>query len=105
MNNAQEKLAREIIKAREAAEAAGQAELPWDERERSVSLTNAEWHRLVCYILMTTKYREGERKAWEHLASEVDASGAPVFPNAKANAEYWAEVDGSLELIKQKIDA
>lgn len=100
MNAAQEKLANEIIKAHEAT----QAELPYGERQRSVSLTNDEWNRLRCYILMTTQYRKGERDAWASLAAEVDESGAPTFPNAAKNAAYWGDLDAFLGEVSEKID-
>ena len=29
----------------------------WQQKERSVTLTNAEWTKINTYILMTTKYR------------------------------------------------
>lgn len=100
MNASQEKLVTGIVQAHEAA----QAEIPYGERQRSVSLTNDEWNRLRCYILMTTKYREGERDAWARLAEEVDESGAPAFPNAAKNADYWAELDAFLGEVSEKID-
>lgn len=104
MNNAQRKLVNEIVKAHEAAEAARQAELPWGERERAVTLTNDEWNRLRCYLLMTTKHREGERDAWAKLAEEKDASGAPVFPSAAANVEYWNKMVEFIDAVGEKID-
>jgi len=77
---------------------------PWSEQERSVTLTNAEWNKLRCYLLMTTRHREGERDAWARLASEVDASGAPRFQNAASNAEYWSEMCTFLDEVGEKID-
>lgn len=100
MNAAQKKLVNEITKAHEAA----QAELPYGERLRSVSLTNDEWNRLRCYILMTTQYRKGEREAWAKLAEERDESGAPAFPKAAKNAEYWTGLDAFLDRVSEKID-
>lgn len=77
---------------------------PWELQERSVTLTNSDWNRLVCYLLMTTKYREGERDAWGRLAKEVDASGAPRFPHAASNAEYWSDLIDFLAELEAKID-
>ena len=76
----------------------------WERTERSVTLTNDEWSKLVCYILMTTKYREDERDGWMKLAAERNPSGTPVFPNAQANADYWTKLDEVLVGIKKKID-
>lgn len=76
----------------------------WSEQERSVTLTNAEWNKLRCYLLMTTKHREGERDAWTRLATEVDASGAPVFPSAPSNVAYWSEMCEFLDSVGEKID-
>lgn len=97
---AQEKLVAEIVKAHEAS----QAELPWDAQSRTVTLTNAEWNRLVCYLLRTTKHREGERDAWAELAAEKNEDGTPKFPNAAKNAEYWQEVIDDLERTRTVMD-
>ena len=79
MNNAQEKLVNEIVKAHEAAadaaRAAAEAQLPW-----------------------------GERDAWAKLAEEKDASGAPVFPSAAANVKYWTEMVEFIDAVGEKID-
>lgn len=83
---------------------AAQAELPYGDRLRSVTLTNEEWNRLRCYLLMTTKYREGERDAWASLSEELDESGAPRFPNAAKNAAYWSDLDAFLGEVGEKID-
>ena len=60
----------------------------WDSQERSVTLTNKDWSRLVCYLLMSTKYREGERDAWLSLAQEKNPDGTPKFEKAASNAAY-----------------
>lgn len=99
-NPAQEKLISEIVKAHEAS----QAETPWDAQKRAVTLTNADWSRLVCYLLRTTRHREGERDAWAELALEKNADGTPKFPNAAENAEYWQEVIDDLDRIRAVID-
>lgn len=76
----------------------------WDSQERSVTLTNKDWSRLVCYLLMSTKYREGERDAWQSLAQEKNPDGTPKFEKAASNAAYWQEVIDDLERIKVKLD-
>lgn len=76
----------------------------WEREERSVTLTNKDWSRLVCYLLMSTKYREGERDAWQSLALEKNPDGSPKFEKAASNAAYWQEVVDDLERIKVKLD-
>lgn len=100
MNEAQKKLVTEIGKAHEAA----QAEAPYGSRLRSVTLTNDEWNKLRCYILMTTQYRKGEREAWAKLSEETNPDGSPVFPKAVKNAVYWVEMEDFLEYVGEKID-
>lgn len=76
----------------------------WGRLERSVTLANEQWNRLVCYLNMTTKYREGERDAWQNLAQEKHAVGTPVFKNAASNAAYWQEICDSLDAMLPKLD-
>ena len=76
----------------------------WADRERSVTLTDSEWNRLSCYILMTTNYREGERGAWLKLAEEKHPNGEPVFPDAPERAEYWKFMDEDLNRMRGIID-
>lgn len=76
----------------------------WDNQERSVTLTNKDWSRLVCYLLMSTKYREGERDAWQSLAQEKNPDGTPKFEKAASGAACWQEVIDDLERIKVKLD-
>lgn len=78
--------------------------MAWEQQERSVTLTNAEWNRLSCFILMTTNYREGERAAWLKLAAEKHPNGEPVFPNAPEMAEYWKSMDEDLNRMRGIID-
>lgn len=76
----------------------------WERKERSVTLTNAEWTKIITYILMTTKSRQGEAEAWEKLATEKKDDGTPRYMNAAKNAEYWRELDATLEKIRQKLE-
>lgn len=73
-------------------------------RKSAVELTNHQWNTLVCYILMTTQHRKGEREAWEELAKKIDENGQPVFKNAQSNAEYYAELETALAEIRTAID-
>lgn len=92
MNAAQKKLVTEIVKAHEAT----QAELPWERQERAITMTNEEWNKLACYILLTAQHRQEVRESWASLASE--------YRSAASNAEYWAEMDAFLDRLKDKID-
>lgn len=76
----------------------------WGRKERTVTLTNDQWSRLVCYLHMTTKHREGERDTWLSLAEERNPDGTPKFKNAASNAEYWQEVIDSLDAMLPKLD-
>lgn len=76
----------------------------WENEERSVTLTNDQWCTLTCYLLMTTNHRKGEREAWESLAKETNEDGSPKFKNAADNAEYYAELEEELEIIRKAID-
>ena len=76
----------------------------WGRQERSVTLTNDQWSRLVCYLHMSTKHREGERDAWQELAQEKNPDGTPVFKNAEKNAAYWQEVIDDLAAMLPKLD-
>lgn len=76
----------------------------WRRQERAVTLTNVQWSRLVCYLLQSTKFREGERDAWLSLAEEKNPDGTAKFPNAARNAEYWQEVIEGLNDMMPKLD-
>ena len=89
----------------QAAEEAQQTAVEiWENTERAVTLTNEQWNKLTCYILMTTQYRKREREAWEALSKELDDDGTPRFKHAASNAQYYAELDADLEKIKEIID-
>ena len=74
------------------------------EYEKTITLSHDHANKLICYLLMTTNYRKGEREAWENLAAEMNADGAPRYPKAQSNADYWAELDRDLEAIRKAID-
>jgi hypothetical protein len=76
----------------------------WGKKCRTVTLTNDEWSTLTTYLLMSTKYRTGERDAWRKLAAEVQPDGTPRFQNAASNAEYWDEAIATLDRIGTAID-
>lgn len=76
----------------------------YDSKLQYIPLTGEQKSLLTCYILMTTKYREGERDAWESLSQEVDEQGRPSYPNASSNYKFWADLGGRLEEIRTIMD-
>jgi len=76
----------------------------WEEKKVPVSLTNVEWSKLRCYLLMTTRYREGELEACKRLAEECEPDGSLSFPNMPSNAKFWEEMNTMIEAIGEKID-
>lgn len=76
----------------------------WNAKEKTVTLTNGEWSTLTTYLLMTTKHREGEARAWAELAEEREEDGSVKYENAASNAQFWRETIEMLEGIRKKID-
>ena len=76
----------------------------WEAKEKAVTLTNGEWSKLTTFLIMTTKYREGEAKAWAELAEEREEDGSIKYKHAASNAEFWREMIAELESIREKID-
>lgn len=77
---------------------------PWEEQERTVTLTDELCNMLQCYILMTTNHRKDEVEAWEKLAQETDENGAPKFKNAASNAQFWRDMEIQLQQIYTAAD-
>lgn len=73
-------------------------------KEKTITLTYDEVSILSCYILMTTKYREGEAEAWDRLATETEPDGSPKFPKAKSNAQFWRDMEEQLNIIRGKLE-
>lgn len=80
------------------------ANMEYDDRIVNVPLTNKMREDLSCYLLMTTKYREGEKKAWENLSKEVEQDGSLKFPNAKGNIKFWEGMIEEIEAIINILD-
>lgn len=78
--------------------------ISWEQQPKTVTLTNELCSTLQCYILMTTKHREGELKAWEELAQETDENGAPKFKNAASNAQFWRDMEPQLQRILKTLN-
>lgn len=75
----------------------------WDKQEKTVTMTRKQWTTLTIYLLMSTKHREGEAKAWAELAEEKAEDGSPKYKNAAWHAEYWWEIVTDIEEIRKKI--
>lgn len=73
-------------------------------KEVTVTLTYDEVSILSVYILMTTKYREGEAEAWDRLATETEPDGSLKFPKAKSNAQFWRDMEETLTVIRGKLE-
>ena len=69
------------------------------EKKVTLELTEEQANALDIYLLMTTKYRKGEREAWESLAKERNEDGTLKFPNAPSNANFWKEQNETIENI------
>lgn len=78
--------------------------ISWEQQPKTVTLTNELCSTLQCYILMTTKHREGKLKAWEEMAQETDENGAPKFKNAASNAQFWRDMEPQLQQILEALD-
>lgn len=76
----------------------------WGLEERTVTMTNEQWNKLVCYIHLSHGFREDAVKSWESIAKETKPDGSPVFKYAARNAEYWNELIAFLEQIVPKLD-
>lgn len=76
----------------------------WEKQEKTVTLTNAEWSNLTCYILMSTSYRTRELEAWRELAQRKDENGTPEFKSAESNTRFWEKLINSIDEIRKKID-
>lgn len=78
--------------------------ISWEQQPKTVILTNELCSTLQCYILMTTKHREGELKAWEELAQETDENGTPKFKNAASSAQFWRDMELQLQQILEVLN-
>ena len=72
---------------------------------KTITLTHDQANDLYCYLLMSTKYRKGERKVWDELAEEKKTDGTPKHANAESNAQFWAEMESTIGEILGIIDA
>ena len=94
----------ELIDDNAEAAADSTETISWEQQPKTVTFTNELCSTLQCYILMTTKHREGELKAWEELAQETDENGAPKFKNAASNARFWRDMEPQLQQILEALN-
>lgn len=74
------------------------------DKKSAVVLTNHQWHTLTSFLLMSTKYREGERDAWRRLSTRKNDDGTPEYKNAESNADFWEEMIQDIADIHKAID-
>lgn len=71
---------------------------------KTITLTEEQANLVAVYILITTKYREGEIEACSELAQEKASDGNSVFPKMASNAEWWMRTHDELGRIRKIID-
>ncbi len=64
-----------------------------------LELTENQKIKLRMFLLMTTKYREGERKTWGELSKELNENGEIVFKNAVSNFDWWTDLEKEINII------
>lgn len=69
----------------------------------TLQLTRAEAVKLEMFLLMTTKFRQGELKTYKKLATQKDEDGNLAFPEAKDNIEFWTEQCEMMDSIQKRI--
>ena len=76
----------------------------WEETQKTVTLTNAEWNKLTVFVHLSTNYRKNELDSWTRLAKEKNEDGTPTFKNAEDNARFWKETIEEIDRIIAIID-
>jgi len=71
---------------------------------KTITLTDKQASLLATYILITTKYREGEIAACAELAEEKNGDGTPKYPAMSSNADWWRETHTEMERIYKIIE-
>ena len=67
---------------------------------KSITLTYEQINLLVCYLLMTTRYRKGEEVAWKQLAQEN-----PENETIKRNYQWYKDLSRKLKEIINTLEA
>lgn len=76
---------------------------PWEERERTITLTNAQWHDLSMFLLLSEGYRLAELESWKELARTVKNEEATK--SAANNVAAWTRINVSMDAIAKQLDA
>lgn len=71
---------------------------------KTIRLTDEQANLLTTYLLISTKYREGEIKACGELSLEKKSDGSTLFPLMASNAQWWMNTHYELERIRKIID-
>lgn len=69
----------------------------------TLQLTHTEAVKLEMFLLMTTKFRQGELETYKKLATQVDENGNPAFPEAKDNIEFWSKQCEVMDEIQKRL--
>lgn len=76
---------------------------PWEEQERTITLTNAQWHDLSMFLLLSEGYRLAELESWKELARTVKNEEAAK--SAANNVAAWTRINVSMDAIAKQLDA
>ena len=76
---------------------------PWEERERTITLTNGQWHDLSMFLLLSEGYRPAELDSWKELARTVKNEGGAK--GAENSATVWTRINASMDTIAKQLDA
>ena len=66
---------------------------------KTIALTEAQVAALSMYLLLSTEYREKEEAACKRLGAETGEGGALLYPNLKANGQWWEETNAIIKEI------
>lgn len=76
----------------------------WQQKERTVTLTNGQWSSLTMYLQMSSEYRKRQKKLFEEMEAELDENGNPKFRHAASNKKFWEGMIGTIKDIQRKIE-
>lgn len=69
-----------------------------------IELTYDQNVKIRMFLLMSTNYRKGERETWEQLSNEFNEDGSLKFKNAKSNAEWYADLEKTINEVLKILD-
>ena len=71
--------------------------------EKTIILTEDERSALSMFLLLSTGYREEEEATCKRLGAETQEDGTLLYPNLKANGEWWEETNAIIKKIQNKL--